>query len=281
MGFLGVTGYTAEQLDKEENDLSKLIQSNPNLWEEHLHEAIAQSAKATRIAVKETLEVDFENIDSNNFFIQMMIFKEAEDNIQRRMREGIPTKRQQEDANMKWILDRELESYQRTTNFIASKKERLKSPHTKGFDRMNSELLLAQGQAELELHRLLWAHFSILPEDDVNKLDETLKYYDLINMAVHIDEQDTKRNRELLDAQSPEFKAWRTFKKLADDRMMTLTDAEFERSLYLPGGVMDILVTISDAEFARWRVNVNENAVPPVQNPGGLLLKKRLLFPRR
>ena len=44
--FLGLTGYTAEQLDKEENEYVKLIQSNPKLWEEHLDEAIAQKALA-------------------------------------------------------------------------------------------------------------------------------------------------------------------------------------------------------------------------------------------
>lgn len=98
---------------------------------------------------------------------------------------------------MKDLRDSELESYQLTTNFIASKKEILKSPHTKGFERMNSELLLAQGQAGLELHRPLWVHLSILQEDDVNKWDETLKFYDLINIAVRIDEQDIKRKREL------------------------------------------------------------------------------------
>ena len=63
---------------------------------------------------------------------------------------------------------------------------------------MNSELLLAQGQAGLELHRPLWVHLGILQEDDVNKRDETLKFYDLINnIAVRIDEQNIKRKREL------------------------------------------------------------------------------------
>lgn len=89
VGFLGVTGYTAEQLDKKENEFVKIVQSNPKLWEEYLDESIARSSKSVRTAVKKTLGVDFEDIDTNNFFIQMMIFKEAEDSALKRMRKGI------------------------------------------------------------------------------------------------------------------------------------------------------------------------------------------------
>ena len=35
--FLGLSGYTAEQLDKEEKEFVKTIQSNPKLYEAHLH----------------------------------------------------------------------------------------------------------------------------------------------------------------------------------------------------------------------------------------------------
>ena len=90
-----------------------------------MDESIARSSKSVRTAVKKTLGVDFEDIDTNNFFIQMMIFKEAEDNALERMRKGIPTERQQEEADMKDLRDSELESYQLTTNFIASKKRNL------------------------------------------------------------------------------------------------------------------------------------------------------------
>ena len=124
----GGTSYTAEELDKKENEFVKIVQSNPKLWEEHLDESIARSSKSVRTAVKKTLGVDFEDIDTNNFFIQMMIFKEAEDSALERMRKGIPTERQQEEANMKDLRDSELESYQLTTNFIASKKRNLGKP---------------------------------------------------------------------------------------------------------------------------------------------------------
>lgn len=45
-----------------------------------MDEAIARRAESVRAAVKETLGVDFEDIDTNNIFIQMMIFKEVGDN---------------------------------------------------------------------------------------------------------------------------------------------------------------------------------------------------------
>ncbi len=37
---------------------------------------------------------------------------------------------------------------------------------------------------------------------------------------------------------------------------------------------MDNLGTMSDAEFARWRASVNENAAPLAQNLGDLLLEE-------
>lgn len=188
--------------------------------------------------------MDFENIDTNNFFIQMMIFKRAEDNAIERMRNGTPTQRQQEESNMKELRDRELESYQWTSNSIAFyqgclKREReweKRYPNDldNKYERMKSELRLAQAQAEFELYRPLWVHLGILPEDDVHKQDKTLQYIDLLSMSNRIFDEAQKKKQELFDAADPKLRAWITAENekewAFDDRAATLTN-EAEREL--------------------------------------------------
>ena len=50
-------------------------------------------------------------------------------------------------------------------------------------------------------------------------------------MSVRIGNQVGQRCQELLDAQSPEFEAWYASEKLANDRAMATTDAEYDRFL--------------------------------------------------
>ena len=52
--FLGLTGYTAEQLDKEESEFVKTVQSNPKLFEAHLHEAVAKKTETTLLSLRDT-----------------------------------------------------------------------------------------------------------------------------------------------------------------------------------------------------------------------------------
>ena len=292
--FLGLTGYTAEQLDQEENEYVKLIQSNPKLWEEHLDEAIAQSAESTRTAVEETLGLDYENIDTNNFFIQMMIFKSAEDKAIERLRKGTPTQRQREEADRKQLLDRELKSYQYRTNNIAELQEHVKwdaereqeNPNDLNYkyDRMRGELYLAQRRANFDLHRPLWVHLGILPEDEVNKRDETLDSFALLNMSIRIGEAAEKKEREIWNASDPNLRAWMAAEEAKFNAIMarseTLVGEELERWFQLEDLDWDEAgrIAASDAEFARWRARVNE-AASPVQNPDGLLLEETSPLP--
>lgn len=72
-------------------------------------------------------------------------------------------------------------------------------------------------------------------------------------LFAHIENQVEQRGQEILAAQSPEFKAWHDSEKLADDRMMTLTDVKFDCFLKLPQRVIDSFGTMSDSEFQQWR----------------------------
>ena len=293
--FLGLSGYTAEQLDQEENEYVKLIQSNPKLWEEHLDEAIAQSAESTRTAVEETLGLDFENIDTNNFFIQMMIFKTAEDKAIERLRKGTPTQRQREEADRKWILDSELKDYQYQTKNIAEWKEHVKrdaerekeNPNDVNYkyDRMRGELYLAQRRAAFDLHVPLWVHLGILPEDGINKRDETLDSFALLNMSIRIGEETEKKEREIWNASEPNLRAWIAAEEAKFNAIMvrseTLVGEELERWFQLEDLDWDEAgrIAASDAEFALWRASGNEAAAPPAQNPGGLLLEETSPLP--
>ena len=293
--FLGVTGYTAEELDKKENEYVKLVQSNPKLWEEHLDESIERSSKSVRAAVEETLEVDFENIDTNNFFIQMMIFKEAENEAIERMRNGTPTQRQQEEADMKRLLDRELKAYQYQTNSIAEWKEHVRrdvarekeNPNDVNYkyDRMCGELYLAQAQARFDLHVPLWVHLGILPEDNVNKRDETLDSFALLNMSIRIGEEVEKKEREIWNASDPKMQAWIAAEEAKLNAVMarseTLVGEELDRWFKLEDLDWDEAgrIAMDDAKFASWWASVNEAAAPPAQNPGGLLLEETSPLP--
>ncbi len=289
--FLALTGHSAEELDKEENEYVKLIQSNPKLWDEHLDEAIAQSAESTRTAVEETLGVDYENIDTNNFFIQMMIFKEAEDKAIERMRNGTPTQQQQEEADMKQILDRELEAYQYQTNNIAEWKEHVRwdaerekeNPNDVNYKylRMESELRLAQQQSVLEVFRPLWVHLGILPEDEVNKQDETLNNGALLKIWTDARNNADRREQAIWDRQSQEFKIWKAGQEMIEVRVSTLTEEELDRwiDIELWSSTEAGRIALDDAKFALWRASVNEAAASPAQNPGGLLLEETSPLP--
>lgn len=63
-------------------------------------------------------------------------------------------------------------------------------------------------------------------------------------------------------------------------RESTLANEELNRWFNL-SWTEAVRIASGDADFALWRASVNEDASPPAQNPGGLLLKKLLLFLRR
>ena len=287
VAYLGLTGETAEQLDQKENEFLKTVQSNPQLFEAHLHEAIAKHAAITRQSLANKFGENWASlVDTNHFFIQMRIFHEAEQDALERTKKGQLTDQQQEAANMKRFLARERESYQSQTDgvwqrLLKSDREREKRyPHVEEYkyERMKSELRLAQAQAEFELYRPLWVHLGFLPEDNVHKQDKTLKYIDLISMAVRIDDEDTKKRQELWNAADPKLRAWITAEEAKqaafDDRADTLTtEAELDGwwTLWVRDFDEAAYIASSDVEFARWRARVNEDAAPPAQNPGGLL----------
>ena len=115
--YLGLTGETAEELDKEEKEFVKTIQSNPKLYEAHLHEAIAKYADITRQSLADTFGENWASIvDTNSFAVQMSIYHDAEQEALRRTKKGELTDKQQEEADMKRLLARERESYQNATD---------------------------------------------------------------------------------------------------------------------------------------------------------------------
>ena len=292
--YLGLTGETAEQLDKEEAEFVKIIQSNPKLYEAHLHEAIAKHAAITRQSLANLFGENWAStVDTNHFAVQMSIFHDAEQEALRRTKDGELTDKQQEAADMKRLLDRERESYQWVTNSIADYQDSLKTEkewekqdpfdEDNKYERMKSELRLAQRRARFDLHRPLWVHLGFLPEDDVHKQNKTLQYADLISMAARLGREARKKDQELWDAADPKLRAGITAEKAKRsaimDRIETLAnenEAELDRWLTLWVRDFDFLASIAmdDAKFARWRASVNEAAAPPAQNPGGLLLEE-------
>ncbi len=293
--YLGLTGETAEELDKEEAEFVKIIQSNPKLYEAHLHEAVAKQAAITRQSLANKFGENWAStVDTNNFFVQMRIFHVAEQEALRRTKKGELTDKQQEEADMKKLLARERERYQRLTDSVANWQDTLwadrekQYPHVEEYKyrRMKSELRLAQEQAAFELHRPLWVHLGFLPEDNVHKQDKTLKYADLLSMSVRIGYAVEKKDRELWDAADPKLRAWITAENAKqdafDDRAATLTtEAELESwwTLWVRDFDEAAYIASSDVEFARWRARVNEAASPPAQNPGGLLLEETSPLP--
>ncbi len=293
--YLGLTGETAEQLDQEEKEFVKIIQSNPKLYEAHLHEAIAKQAAITRQSLANKFGENWASlVDTNSFAVQMSIFQFAEQEAIERTKKGQLTDKQQEAADMKRLLARERERYQNTTDgvwqrLLKSDREREKRyPHVEKYkyERMKSELRLAQEQAEFELHRPLWVHLGFLPEDDTNKQDQTLQYIDLLSMSLRIGDEAEKKKQELWDAADPQLRAWITAENAKqdafDDRADTLTnEAELESwwTLWVRDFDEAAYIASSDVEFARWRASVNEAASPPAQNPGDLLLEETSPLP--
>lgn len=285
--YLGLTGQTTEELDKEEADFVKTVQSNPKLFEAHLHEAIAKHAASTRQSLANLFGENWAStVDTNHFAVQMSIFYEAEQEALRRTKKDELTDRQQEEADMKRLLAREREEYQEQTDgvwqrLLKSDREREKRyPHDEKYKykRMESELRLAQEQAKFDLHVPLWVHLGFLPEDNVHKQDKTLQYYDLLSMSNRLDREARKKEQELWDAADPKLHAWITAEDAKhdaiEDRAETLTnESELDRWLTLWVRDFDLLASIAmdDAKFASWRASVNEASAPPAQNPGGLL----------
>ena len=161
--FLGLTGYTAEQLDQEEADFVKTVQSNPQLVEAHLHESLAKNTESTLQSLANLFGKNWASIvDTNNFFVQMRIFSKAEEDALYLAKKGRPTDQQQEAASMKEMRDRELEYYQWQTNSIAFYQGCLKREREwekryplnedNKYERMKSELRLAQRRAAFDLH---------------------------------------------------------------------------------------------------------------------------------
>ena len=294
--YLGLTGETAEQLDKKEAEFVKTVQSNPELFEAHLHEAIAKHAARTRNYFANKFGENWASIvDTNNFFFQMSIFYDAEQEALRRTKKGELTDQQREAANMKEMRDYELKSYQSQNENIAFYQDFLNSTRKwenrypldedRKYRRMDCELSLAQRRAEFELHRPLWVHLDILPEDETNKQDKTLKYIDLLKMSIRIGGEVGRKNQELWNASDPNMRAWTAAEKAKDNAVMareaTLVGEELDRWWDLEADDFDLLASIAldDAKFASWRDSVNEDAAPPAQNPGGLLLEETSPLP--
>ena len=290
VAYLGLTGETAEQLDQKEADFLKTVQSNPELFEAHLHEAIEKHAAITRQSLANNFGENWAStVDTNNFFIQMRIFHEAEQDALERTKKGQPTDQQREAANMKKLLASQRERYQNATDGVRQRllkndREREKrNPHNEKYkyERMKSELRLAQEQAELELHRPLWVHLGFLPEDETNKQDQTLQYIDLLSMSLRLGDEARKKERELWDAADPNLRAWITAENeklwAVLDRADTLTtEAEDDSwwTLWVRDSDLAASIAMDDAKFALWRASVNEAAAPPAPNPDGLLLEE-------
>ena len=242
--FLGLTGYTAEQLGKEEKEFVKTIQSNPQLYEAHLHEAVAKHADITRNYFANKFGENWAStVDTNNFFFQMSIFQFAEQEALRRTKKGDLTDQQQEEADMKEMRDRERNSYQIQNEYIAAIQDHLNSTREwekkypndldNKYQRMDCELRLAQQQAEFELYRPLRVHLGILPEDEVHKQDKTLDSFALLNMSIRIDGEVGRKNQEIWNASDPTMRAWiaaeKAKQKAIDERVVALVDEELER----------------------------------------------------
>ena len=296
VAFLGLSGYTAEQLDQEESEFVKTVQSNPQLFEAHLHEALAKNKESVIQSLANTFGENWASIvDTNNFFVQMRIFSRAEQEALRRTKNGEPTDQQQEAADMKKLLARERENYQWTSNYIAGLQDSVKywGEREKArpldeeykYRRMNSELRLAQERAEFDLRMPLWVHLGILPEDETNKQDKTLNYRALLDMTIRIGEEVARKNQELWNASDPKLRAWIAAEEAKDNAVMarsdTLVGEELERWWDLEALNFELAASIAmdDAKFALWRASVNETAAPPAQNPGGLLLEETSPLP--
>lgn len=105
-------------------------------------------------------------------------------------------------------------------------------------------------------------------------------------MSVRISGEAIKKEQELWDAADPQLRAWITAEEAKqwafDDRADTLTnEAELESwyTLWVRDFDLAASIAMDDAKFALWRASVNEDASPPAQNPGGLLLEETSPLP--
>ena len=271
--YCALTGQTAEQLDKEEAEFKKALLAKPEDFEEHLEDFLKNHPDP-----------------KNDQDLWNMIYVGSEIAKKRVMR-GLLTGRQQEEQGRKDILAENQKYYQSVTDSIAKRKESVKSWAEKEkkrpkkedykYRRMESELRLAQQQSVLEVFRPLWVHLGILPEDEVNKQDETLNNGALLKMWTDARNNADQREQAIWDRQSQEFKIWKAGQEMIEVRVSTLTEEELDRwvDIELWSSTEAGRIAMDDAKFALWRASVNEDASPPAQNPGGLLLEETSPLP--
>ena len=276
--YCALTGETAAQLDKEESEFKKALLAKPEIFEEHVEDFLKNHPEP-----------------KNDQQLLWRIYVGSEIAKQRLMR-GSLTIRQQLELGRKNILANNQKYYQSVTNYIAKSKESVKfwadreerakqknrSQFVKDeykYRRMESELRLAQDQAVLELYRPLWVHLGILPEDEVNKKDETINNGALLQMSSDARGKRKQRQQAIWDGRSQELKTWQAEEEKIKARFATMTNEEIERWDDMAMFVSMRPIALDDAKFALWRASVNEAASPPAQNPGGLLLEETSPLP--
>ena len=277
--YCALTGETAEQLDKEESEFKKALLAEPEIFEEHVEDFLNSHPDP-----------------KNDRELWWRIYVGSEIAKQRLVR-GSLTIRQQLELGRKNILADNQKYYQSVTNSIsywkeamkrdAGKEERAKQKNRSQlvidgykYDRIESELRLAQRQAVLEVFRPLWVHLGILPEDEVHKKDETLNNGALLQMGSEAHANADRRTQAIWDGRPQELKTWQSEEEKIKARFATMTNEEIERwddMEMLYGSMRQI--ALDDAKFALWRASVNEAASPPAQNPGGLLLEETSPIP--
>ena len=266
--YCALTGQTAAQLDKEESEFKKALLANPEIFEEHLEDFLKKQSDP-----------------KNEQELWSRIYAGSEIAKKRLMR-GVLTMRQQEEQGRNGILAENQKYYQSVTNRIAELEESVKSwadwekkrPNNEDYKylRMEREMLLVQERAELEAYRPFWVHLDIFPEDEVNKKDETLNNGALLKMWMDASNNADRRQQAIWDGQSQEFKTWKAGQEMIEVRVATLTEEELDRWIDMELWSLTEAgrIALDDAKFALWRASVNEDAAPPAQNPGGLLLEE-------
>ena len=144
------------------------------------------------------------------------------------------------------------------------------------YDRMESELRLAQQRVVLEVFRPLWVHLGILPEDNVHKRDETITNGALLQMANDAHDKIKQRHQAIWARQSQELKTWKAGQEMVEVRVSTLAGEELDRwtDMELWSSTEAEQIALDDAKFALWRASVNEGSSTLAQNPDGLLLEE-------
>ncbi len=276
--YCALTGETAEQLDQEEAEFKKALLAKPEVFEEHVEDFLKNHPEP-----------------KTDQQLLWRIYVGAEIAKQRLVR-GSLTIRQQLELGRKNILADNQKYYQSVTNYLAKLEESVKrdadreewakqtnkSQFVKNeykYDRMESELRLAQQQAELEAFRPLWVHLGILPEDEVHKKDETINNGALLQMWPEARAKAKRRQQAIWDGRPQELKTWQAEEEKIKARFATMTNEEIERWVDMEMFVSMRPIALDDAKFALWRASVNENAAPPAPNPGGLLLEETSPLP--